>query len=126
MVKETQIRHNYFNMKIAYIAHPISGDIDGNIKKILGIVKHINLTEPDTIPFAPYIVDCLALDDDIPEQRERAIKNDIALFNAKFITEVRLYGNKISRGMQAEKELAISLGIPVISYIEDGQFRINK
>lgn len=106
-------------MKIAYIAHPISGDIDGNIQKILAIVKYINLTEPETVPFAPYIVDCLALDDDVPEQRERGIKNDIALFKAGFITEVRLYGNKISRGMQAEKEHAEQLGIPVLNYLDN-------
>lgn len=104
-------------MKIAYIAHPVSGDVDGNIEKILQIVKEINLTEPDTIPFAPYIVDCLALDDTIIEQRERGIKNNIALFKAGFITEIRLYGNKISRGMQAEKELAEFLNIPVIDYV---------
>lgn len=103
-------------MKIAYIAHPISGDIDGNIIKILAIIKHINLNEPDTVPFAPYLTDCLALDDNIPEQRSRGIYNDIALFHRGVIDEVRLYGSKISNGMKAEVDLAMELGIPVLAY----------
>lgn len=104
-------------MKIVYIAHPISGDVKGNIEKVLDIVKEINLNEPDTVPFAPYIPDCLALDDSVPEQRERGIKNDIALFKAGFIDEVRLYGSRISEGMKAEIRLAHNLNIPVISKI---------
>ncbi len=102
-------------MKIAYIAHPISGDIKGNIEKIKAIVREINLTEPDVVPFAPYIVDCESLNDDIPAERERGIKNDIELFNRKFIDEVRLYGAHISNGMKAEIKLAKALAIPVVN-----------
>lgn len=102
-------------MKIVYIAHPISGDITGNLEKIRKIVRHINLFEPDVVPFAHYWLDCHALDDNIPEERERGIKNDVALMNAGFITEVRLYGDKISTGMKHEIELADKLGIPVIA-----------
>ncbi len=102
-------------MKIAYIAHPISGDIKGNIEKIKAIVREINLTELDVVPFAPYIVDCESLNDDITAERERGIKNDIELFNRKFIDEVRLYGGRISNGMKAEIKLAKTLGIPVVA-----------
>lgn len=101
-------------MKIAYIAHPISGDIPGNIQRVLAIIKQVNLTEANTVPFAPYLPDCQALDDNIPEERERGIRNDIELFNRKFIDELRLYGNKISRGMLEEIKLAWTLGIDVI------------
>ena len=102
-------------MRIIYIAHPISGDVPGNINKILAIVKEINLKYPEVVPFAPYVVDCLAMNDDIPEERERGIKNDIALFNKGFIDAVFLCGDRISAGMQAEKELAEKLGIQVIN-----------
>lgn len=100
-------------MKVAYIAHPISGDVEGNIIKILDIVRSINLLEPDVVPFAPYIVDCQALDDATPKERERGIKNDIALFRKGFIDEVRLYGDRISNGMKHEIDLAMELGIMV-------------
>ena len=100
-------------MKVAYITHPISGDPEGNTNKIIEIVRSINLLEPDVVPFAPYLVDCLALNDNILEERERGIKNDIALFRKGFIDEVRLYGDRISMGMTHEIDLALKLGIKV-------------
>jgi hypothetical protein len=100
-------------MKIAYIAHPISGDIEGNLRKIEAIGRRINLDEPEVVPFAHYFFDCYALNDDIPEERERGIKNDIALMRKGFIDEVRLYGNRISNGMAEEVKLAVELGIEV-------------
>ena len=103
-------------MKIAYIAHPVSGDVQGNISKIIAIVRQINLSEPDVVPFAPYIADLLALDDSVEVERERGIKNDVHPLGAGFVTELRLYGGRVSKGMQHEKELAESLGIPVIQF----------
>lgn len=100
-------------MKVIYIAHPIGGDVVNNLKKITEIVRTINMQEPDVVPFAPYYVDCIALNDDRPNERERGIKNDIALMRKGFIDEVRLYGDRISNGMAAEIELAIELLIPV-------------
>ena len=106
-------------MKIVYIAHPISGDITGNLQKIKMIIREINLTMPEILPFAHYFVDCYALDDTIPEERERGIKNNIALMRAGFINELWLYGDKISTGMIHEIILANELGIPIISKSEE-------
>lgn len=105
-------------MKIVYIAHPLSGDIPGNLEKVKNIIRQINLTESDIVPFAHYFVDCHALDDTIPEERERGIKNDIALMKAGFINELWLYGDRISAGMGHEIALALKLGITVISKSE--------
>lgn len=102
------------NMRVAYIAHPISGDIKGNLARIEAIGRQINLEEPEVVPFAPYFFDCHSLNDDIPEERERGIKNDNALLSKGFVDEVRLYGNKISTGMGHEIDLAIKLGIKVV------------
>ena len=102
-------------MKIVYIAHPISGNIKNNLKKVKEIVRGINMQMPDILPFAHYVVDCLALDDDIPEERERGIKNDIALLKAGFINELWLYGSYVTKGMRHEINLANELGIPVKS-----------
>lgn len=100
-------------MKVAYIAHPISGDIKKNLERIKEIARKINLKEPDTVPFAPYYLDCIALDDDNPFERRRGIMNDTELLKRGFIDEVRLYGSKISNGMLAEIQLAQSLGIEI-------------
>lgn len=106
-------------MNIVYIAHPVSGDVEGNLKKIREIVRHINLTEPETVPFVPYYVDLVSMDDSIPTERARGIKNDTALLSAGFVNEVRLYGNKISSGMMAEVELAFEKGIIVLPMTEE-------
>ena len=100
-------------MKVAYIAHPIGGDVKGNLEKVKEIGRQININESDTVPFAPYFFDCHTLNDNIPEERESGIKNDIALIKAGFIDEVRLYGDRISTGMGHEINLAIQLGIEV-------------
>lgn len=101
-------------MKISYIAHPISGDIAGNLKKVEMIALQINLDEPDVVPFAPYFLDCHVMNDDIEEERKRSIKNNTALMYKGFIDEVRLYGDHISRGMAHEVLLAYELGIDVV------------
>ncbi|SEV88655.1 hypothetical protein SAMN05428988_0129 [Chitinophaga sp. YR573] len=103
-------------MKIVYIAHPISGDIAGNLEKIRQIVRKINLECADIVPFAPYWVDCHALDDTIPSERERGIKNDTEFFKRGVIDEVWLFGDRISFGMQCEIEMAVSLGISVVNH----------
>lgn len=101
-------------MKIVYIAHPISGDVHGNIEKILSIIKEINLTREDIVPFAPYIPDVLAMDDSVPEERERGIKNDIQILRSGMVDELWVYGERISGGVAAEIDLAFELNIPVV------------
>lgn len=113
-------------MRIAYIAHPVGGDIENNIAKIINIIREINLLTEDVVPFAPYLPDLFALHDEIPEERERGIKNDIELFNRNFIDELRLYGNKISSGMKAEIELCNTLGIPVVPMTEETAIEYKK
>lgn len=105
-------------MKIVYIAHPIGGDVKNNLEKIKNIVRFINLNYPSVLPFAHYWLDCHALNDDVPAERNRGIQNDHELFNRKFIDEVWLYGDRISAGMKAEIELANSLGITVVPKTE--------
>lgn len=102
-------------MKIVYIAHPIAGDVHGNVERILQIVKEINMTREDIVPFAPYITDVLALDDSNFVERDRGIRNDIAILRAGIVDELWVYGPKVSGGMQAEIELAYNLGISIVA-----------
>ena len=67
-------------MKIVYIAHPIGGDVENNLEKVRQIVRKLNLERQDIVPFAPYWLDCHALDDNNPQERERGIKNDKTFF----------------------------------------------
>ena len=104
-------------MTIVYIAHPISGDIEANLADIRRIVRKINMENPDYVPLVPYYADIVSLDDTIPEERARGIANGIAVINSGLIEEVWLTGNRLSSGMYEEAELAKSLNIAVMDYI---------
>lgn len=101
-------------MKVVYIAHPIGGDVENNIKKIIEICRQINLTEPDVTPFVPYLSDLYALDDSKLEERERGFKNNFTLLKKGFIDEIWLYGYRISNGMRAEINVCYEFGIKVV------------
>lgn len=104
-------------MTIAYIAHPISGNIEANLADICRIVKKINLQYPMIMPFVPYYADVVAMDDRIPEERARGIQNDVEIINRKIPDQLWLTGKTISPGMEAEAEAARANGIPVYNYI---------
>ena len=104
-------------MKIIYLAHQISGNVEENLSDIRRIVRGINLSCTDVVPFVPYYCDCVAMEDDDPIQRGRGIANDEAILRSGMVNQVWLTGDRISSGMKAEVALANELGIPVIDYI---------
>lgn len=100
-------------MKVVYIAHPISGDIEANLADIRRIVALINRTMPDVVPFVPYYVDVVSLDDNDPADRARGIKNDHHLLRSGVVDEMWATGERLSIGMKEEIRVAYHLGIPV-------------
>lgn len=103
------------DMKIIYVAHPISGNVIGNLGKIISIVRGINLDHPNVVPLVPYFTDVLALNDSIPEERDRGIKNNTTILRRGFVDELWVYGDwQSSAGCRAEINLAVDLGIPVV------------
>lgn len=100
-------------MRVVYIAHPISGHIENNLKSVAGIARYITITEADTIPFAPYYFSCKFLRDDDSKERQIGIRNNEHFFKLGIIDELRLYGDRISNGMWAEIKLANELGIKI-------------
>lgn len=100
-------------MKVVYIAHPIGGDVKNNLEKIKNIVRDINLTKKNVVPFAPYWLDCHALNDNVLKERKRGIKNNIVLLRRSFVDELWLFGDKISQGMIKEIEICRELNIKV-------------
>ena len=106
-------------MNVVYISHPIGGDVRANLKKVADISREINLNEVGVVPFAPYYLDCVALDDNVLDQRNRGLRNNLALFHRQgLIDELRLYGNRISTGMKLEIDWAHILEIPVVPMTE--------
>lgn len=102
--------------KLVYIAHPVGGDIENNIKKILQLCHDIHKKNDAIIPFAPYVVALYYLNDTIVEERELGIQANVEHFKRKTMDEVWLCGSKISEGMKQEIKLAKENGIPVKIY----------
>ncbi len=101
--------------KTVYPAHPIGGDVPGNLLKIKAIVRELHLGGM-VQPVAPYIADCDGiLDDNVPGERALGIATDHENCLRGMIDEVWLYGPKISTGMHHEVLFAWDLGIPVFA-----------
>lgn len=99
-------------LKTVYPAHPISGDVEGNLARVRAIVRELHFT-PGIMPVAPYVADCGILDDSILTEREMGMKTVEEYFRRGMIDEVWLYGPKISAGMKNEILLAWDYGLPV-------------
>jgi len=99
--------------KVVFVAHPVSGDISGNVKKILDICKQIHTKQ--VIPCASYLVSLQYLNDEITEDRELGIEANLECFHRGYIDEVWLFGDHISKGMEREIELARKLNIPIVA-----------
>lgn len=100
-------------MKLIYIAHPVGGDVDKNIRRIIGIVRDINRSESGIVPFVPYMADLMALDDDNIRERSRGLQNGHIIISRSQIDECRVYGNMISSGMRREIMAFLNRGIPI-------------
>lgn len=111
-------------MKIVFIAHPLSGDIEGNIKKVIGICAKVHTNF--TIPVAPYLGTVQYLNDEITKERNLGIKANSEYFYRGFIDELWLFGDHISKGMKEEIELAKKLNIPIIPKTKETKKELNK
>jgi hypothetical protein len=97
--------------KTVFIAHQISGDVEGNIKKVIAICKVLHLR--NILPVFPSFTWRQYLPDNAQTKYYAGLVND-EYFRRRMIDEVWLYGNKLSEGMLKEINLAISYGIPVV------------
>lgn len=100
--------------KVVYVAHPIAGDVEGNLLKIEAVVSEINRNYTNVVPLVPYYADCKVLDDKDPVDRSRGIRNSYVLFYRRFIDELWLYGDRISSGMWDEIKICRELGIRIV------------
>src|SRR3990167_10844296 len=103
-------------MKTVFVAHPIAGDIEGNMKKVLAICEQIHSKE--IIPIAPYLVSLQYLNDEVVEDRQLGIDANHECFRRGYVDELWLFGDRISEGMKGEILLAKELNIPVVPKTE--------
>lgn len=94
-----------------FVAHPMSGDIDGNTKKVIAICKSIHSEE--IIPVFPSLTWRQYLAGHPNFQNLAAAVNE-EYFRRGLVDEIWLYGDRLSDGMEREVILAMECHIPVI------------
>ena len=92
--------------EVWYIAHPVTGDPEGNCKKAIEWVRWLTLNEPSRVYIAPWVAEVLAfVGQDIPEAfYDRVLADDQDVVSR--LDGILLVGGRISRGMQLEREAA--------------------
>lgn len=108
----------YF-MRIVYIAHPISHDVENNIKRIEAILNYYmncQLARERRIwPIAPYLHAFDHLRNETPEDYELGLDSNRHYFERRFINELWVCGDPtLSRGVQKEIGWAHTFGISII------------
>lgn len=110
--------------KVAYIAHPIAGDIRANVAKIERLVRLILFVQPDVIPFVPYMVYLGALDDRKPEERAMGMRCNAHFISPKFIDELWVMG--YSEGVYKEIALAEKQHIKIVYWVDQIDYETFK
>ena len=91
-------------MIVAYMAHPVGGDVPGNIAKAKRWLTFLQRTYPDRAFVAPWI-DWIefaeGLDDADPKAREIGMQRDLAV--VRRCDEIWLVGGYLSPGMKREE-----------------------
>jgi hypothetical protein len=95
----------------AYMAHPYSGDRAANLARALRWLRWLVDHCPRWAIAAPWIAYAQALDDTVPEHRERAMRDCLAWASDEEL--IILVGGRVSDGMQQELDTAAAEGATV-------------
>jgi len=95
-----------------YLAHPVSGDVPGNLARTRRWIRWIYDHFPDVAVVADWILTCEVLDDSNPIHRARGLGMDKAVI--ALCDEFWMVGGRVSTGMGIEKEAAERSNLRVV------------
>ncbi len=99
-------------MRMFYMAHPVAGDVYGNIVKAKGWLRLLQDAYPrDAVFIAPWITDVELYDDSNPFMRAAGLRRCMAVIER--CDGLVLAGTVVSSGMAEERDWAILHEIPV-------------
>ncbi|MEJ2905050.1 hypothetical protein WAE58_21575 [Pedobacter panaciterrae] len=105
--------------KIVYIAHPIGGDVEANLKSIQEIYLAISRNHPGVIPFCPYYATIMSLDDSVPNDHETGMDHNKIFFERKVFQELWWF-TRISSGVGKELGWCDEFNIPYSAKVLHG------
>ncbi len=100
-------------MRVIYMAHPLGGDVLGNLARAKEWYRWCYSLGLDAVFLTPWIMETeiLRLDDGDPVVRSAALDRGIAV--VRRCDEVWLVGPHVSKGMQIEANAAKEAGIKI-------------
>lgn len=104
-------------MKVLYIAHPLEGDISGNLGRAKRWIRWA-FTNFEVSPVADWVLLATIFDDRGMWSRDRFLKADVSLVEK--CDGILLTGGRISPGMEIERLAALRAGISVIDLTRFG------
>jgi len=105
-------------IQMAYVAHPVGPDGPArvaNLERVQRWLRWLIISHEGvafSIPWLPY---CMVLDEG---QRRRGMRDNFA--GLARCDSIVLCGGEMSPGMQAERDEALRLGLPVVDYLHYG------
>lgn len=102
--------------RVYYMAHPVSGDVPGNVARALRWFKHLVDQHPDWAISAPWIPYVLGLSEET--DRERGLRDDMEM--VRRCDGILLVGGKLSGGMALELQAANIAGLDVVDLLHLG------
>ena len=86
---------------VLYMAHPLGGDVEGNLKRAMRWLQWLRRSFPETTFIAPWIAAVLSGGDETdPKQREAGLIDDCAV--VALLDGIVLVGGRVSPGMERE------------------------
>lgn len=101
-------------MKLAFIAHPLRGDIDNNLDSVRDWYRFFTDRVHDTLFLTQWVIDCEVYDDSDEGQRRAGIDRNLALLEK--CDALYLVGSGITPGMQEEMSVALKHGLEIFNY----------
>ena len=108
-------RREVESMKLVYVASPVRGDVEENLKKANRYCEYV--AGCGHIPVAPHLAWQGFLHEDIPGNREKALAMGLKLID--YCSEVWVCGDEISQGMQGEIDHAEKLNKPIMYILQE-------
>lgn len=104
--------------EVWYVAHPVSGDVKGNVANVIQWIRWLTINEPSRVYIAPWVAEVQAFDQDIGGAEPDAAFYDRVLADdcdvVRHCDGILLVGGKVSRGMALERDAARDAGKCVV------------
>ena len=97
--------------RVVYMAHPVSGDVEGNLRRAKQWLRWYEEQNPTSAVVANWITECEVWDDSNPAHRAAGLERDIAVL--KRCDAIVLVGGRVSSGMAGEVAIAEKHGLEI-------------